>query len=43
LDALTCASLTGDRVKMAQPFNVDIKTAEQRTIILHYGDWYTGR
>ena len=25
------------------PFNVQIKTAEQRTIILQYSDWYTGR
>ena len=25
------------------PFNGHIKTAEQRTIIEQYGDWYTGR
>ena len=26
-----------------KPFNVHIKTAEQRTIIHQYSDWYTGR
>jgi len=25
------------------PFNGHIKTAEQRTILQQYGDWYTGR
>ena len=31
-----------DNVPM-QPFNAHIKTADQRTIILQHGDWYTGR
>ena len=26
-----------------QPFNAHIKTTEQRTGILRYSDWYTGR
>ena len=25
------------------PFNAHVKTAEQRTIMQQYGDWYTGR
>jgi len=29
--------------KEYEPFNGHIKTAEQRTIIEQYGDWYTGR
>jgi len=29
------------RDKAFEPFNRHIKTAEQRTIIQQYGDWYT--
>ena len=29
--------------KEYEPFNGHIKTAEQRTIIEQYGDWYIGR
>jgi len=38
---------TGNTVVLAhaltQPVSGRIKTAEQRTVLQQYGDWYTGR
>ena len=37
------ADVNANGYRPSQPFNGHIETAEQRTIIQQYGDWYTGR
>jgi len=38
-----CSVLGRSEVILALTLNGHIKTAEQRTIMQQYGDWYTGR